>query len=107
MNDKELKQLAKVLEEAEIAIDDFFEGANFTYSVLEEYDMDISFDAVQPAGDSFIFCSYYSDKIQKSIILDWDVCMSFGSYYELAQTIDMYNSAAKRIERELPESKTV
>lgn len=61
--------------------------------------LDISFDSVQMPddGNSYTFCTCYSNNIQKSIILDWDVRTNFENQEELIDMLYKYQQEAEKI----------
>lgn len=45
--------------------------------------------------------TYYSDKLQKTVILDWDVNGSFDSNEELAEALIRYHNESIDLERKI------
>lgn len=101
---KNLKEkLVEAINEEEINIEDFFEGARYMYSILDEkLDMKICFDSIYDQCDYYVYCTYYSSKIGKTIILDYSVNNSFDSAEELADAIIEYEKEANELEEKLP-----
>jgi len=94
-------KIVEALEKHDVDLDDFFESAQFLSEVIDELDLSISIESVRSFGDYYIMCTYYSDKLHKAVILDWDVAGSFESNEELADTVLQYEKEARELEESI------
>lgn len=65
---------------------------------MDECGMKISLDIHGTPGCETIGACYYSGKIHRSIILDWDVYATFGTLEELAEYLVDLEETATEIE---------
>jgi len=98
---KSKEEIVQSLEKHDVELGDFYEGAQFLTDVIDECDLNISFDAISDQSEHFIICTYYSSKLQKSVILDWSVENSFDSNEALADTILEYEKEAEELEAKI------
>lgn len=87
------------LKTEEFQLWEIFEEARAISEILDEYNYRITIEpSRQSDGESYIFCSYYSDKLQKTIILDWDFQWNFDDEEELLEVLNEYEEEANEIE---------
>ena len=100
MEDKK-KQIIESLEKNDIEIGDFFEGAGFMYQVVEDCDLNITFDALSDQSEHYVQVTYYSDKLNKTVILDYDANNSWESNEELADAVLRYEAESHELEAKI------
>lgn len=99
----ETKTRAELIERIEVAMTehkgfmDYQDHLNVLNGILDTLGFEITIDDTQDG----IICVYYSGKLHKSIILDWDSYHVCNNAEELADHLMAYETEAQELEAKL------
>ena len=96
-----MNQITTLLEKNEVNPEDVFEDMPNIGHELDELGFFVSFDSVQGEVDSYIMATYFSEKLQKAIILNYDFNPYHSSLSALAQAILDLEEQAHSIENSI------
>lgn len=101
-SEKEL-EILKVIKEKDIEfpIETVEEASSAIYEVMQ--DESFTCEATETGGNDYFFmCTYYSDKLGKSIVWDYDYNAFYETPEELAEALAYTENEIQEFEKKLP-----